>query len=44
VLVNNAGISGSAEQNFYNPEAWNRIMAVKRDRRVLRHEVRNRGA
>jgi NAD(P)-dependent dehydrogenase (short-subunit alcohol dehydrogenase family) len=28
VLVNNAGISGSAEQDFYNTEAWNRIMAV----------------
>ena len=28
VLVNNAGISGSAEQDFYNTEAWHRIMAV----------------
>src|ERR1700751_3197725 len=28
VLVNNAGISGSAEQNFYSTEAWHRIMAV----------------
>ena len=28
VLVNNAGISGSAEQDFYSTEAWNRIMAV----------------
>ena len=25
---NNAGISGSAEQDFYSTEAWNRIMAV----------------
>src|SRR5438270_5167151 len=28
VLVNNAGISGSGEQDFYSTEAWNRIMAV----------------
>ena len=28
VLVNNAGISGSAEQDFYSTEAWHRIMAV----------------
>jgi len=28
VLVNNAGISGSAEQDFYCTEAWHRIMAV----------------
>ena len=28
VLVNNAGVSGSAEQDFYNTEAWHRIMAV----------------
>ena len=28
VLVNNAGISGSAEQDFYSSEAWHRIMAV----------------
>jgi 3(or 17)beta-hydroxysteroid dehydrogenase len=28
VLVNNAGISGSAEQDFYDTEAWHRIMAV----------------
>jgi len=28
VLVNNAGISGSAEQDFYGTEAWHRIMAV----------------
>jgi 3(or 17)beta-hydroxysteroid dehydrogenase len=28
VLVNNAGISGSAEQDFYSTEAWQRIMAV----------------
>ena len=28
MLVNNAGISGSAEQDFYSTEAWNRIMAV----------------
>ena len=28
VLVNNAGISGSAEQDFYNTEAWHRIIAV----------------
>jgi NAD(P)-dependent dehydrogenase (short-subunit alcohol dehydrogenase family) len=28
VLVNNAGISGSAEQDLYSTEAWNRIMAV----------------
>jgi hypothetical protein len=26
VLVNNAGISGSAEQDFYSTEAWHRIM------------------
>jgi len=28
VLVNNAGISGSAEQDFYSTETWHRIMAV----------------
>jgi 3(or 17)beta-hydroxysteroid dehydrogenase len=28
VLVNNAGISGSGEQDFYSTEAWHRIMAV----------------
>jgi NAD(P)-dependent dehydrogenase (short-subunit alcohol dehydrogenase family) len=28
VLVNNAGISGSAEQDFYSTEAWHRIIAV----------------
>jgi len=28
VLVNNAGVSGSAEQDFYSTEAWHRIMAV----------------
>jgi 3(or 17)beta-hydroxysteroid dehydrogenase len=28
VLVNNAGISGSAEQDFYSTEAWHRIMAI----------------
>jgi NAD(P)-dependent dehydrogenase (short-subunit alcohol dehydrogenase family) len=28
VLVNNAGISGSAEHDFYSTEAWHRIMAV----------------
>jgi 3(or 17)beta-hydroxysteroid dehydrogenase len=28
VLVNNAGISGSAEKDFYSTEAWHRIMAV----------------
>ncbi|MCB1741079.1 MAG: glucose 1-dehydrogenase [Gammaproteobacteria bacterium] len=28
VLVNNAGISGSAEQDLYSTEAWHRIMAV----------------
>jgi NAD(P)-dependent dehydrogenase (short-subunit alcohol dehydrogenase family) len=28
VLVNNAGISGSDEQDFYSTEAWHRIMAV----------------
>ena len=28
MLVNNAGISGSAEQDFYCTEAWHRIMAV----------------
>jgi NAD(P)-dependent dehydrogenase (short-subunit alcohol dehydrogenase family) len=28
VLVNNAGISGSAEHDFYSTEAWQRIMAV----------------
>src|SRR5690348_6777440 len=27
VLVNNAGISGSAEQDFYSTETWHRIMA-----------------
>src|SRR5215471_13315585 len=30
VLVNNAGISGSAEQDFYSVEAWHRIMAPDR--------------
>ncbi|MGC1409133.1 MAG: glucose 1-dehydrogenase [Acetobacteraceae bacterium] len=28
VLVNNAGVSGSAEQDFYSTEAWHRIMAI----------------
>ncbi|MBS0520802.1 MAG: glucose 1-dehydrogenase [Proteobacteria bacterium] len=28
VLVNNAGISGSAEQDLYDTDAWNRLMAV----------------
>src|ERR1700730_15502115 len=28
VLVNNAGISGSAEQDFSSTEAWHRLMAV----------------
>jgi NAD(P)-dependent dehydrogenase (short-subunit alcohol dehydrogenase family) len=28
VLVNNAGISGSAEQDLYDTNAWNRLMAV----------------
>jgi NAD(P)-dependent dehydrogenase (short-subunit alcohol dehydrogenase family) len=28
VLVNNAGISGSGEQDFYSTQAWHRIMAV----------------
>jgi NAD(P)-dependent dehydrogenase (short-subunit alcohol dehydrogenase family) len=28
VLVNNAGISGSAEQDLYSTDAWHRIMAV----------------
>ena len=28
VLVNNAGISGSAEQDFYSTEVWHQIMAV----------------
>ena len=28
VLINNAGISGSAEQDFYSTEAWHRIMGV----------------
>jgi NAD(P)-dependent dehydrogenase (short-subunit alcohol dehydrogenase family) len=28
VLVNNAGISGSAEQDLYDTEAWNRLMGV----------------
>ncbi len=28
VLVNNAGISGSAEQDLYSTEAWHRIMGV----------------
>src|SRR6202048_1364213 len=30
VLVNNAGISGSAEQDFYSTEAWHRIMRSTR--------------
>lgn len=28
VLVNNAGISASAEQDFYSTQAWHRIMTV----------------
>src|SRR5271169_2330688 len=28
VLVNNAGISGSAEQDLYSTDAWHRIMGV----------------
>ena len=28
VLVNNAGISGSAEQDLFSTEAWHRIMAI----------------
>jgi NADPH:quinone reductase-like Zn-dependent oxidoreductase len=30
VLINNAGISGSAEQDFYSTEAWHRIIACGR--------------
>ena len=28
VLVNNAGVSGSAEQDLFSTEAWHRIMAI----------------
>jgi NAD(P)-dependent dehydrogenase (short-subunit alcohol dehydrogenase family) len=35
VLVNNAGISGSPEQDFYSTEAWHRIMAVNVSTGVL---------
>jgi 3(or 17)beta-hydroxysteroid dehydrogenase len=28
VLVNNAGVSGSAEQDLYSTEAWHRIMGI----------------
>lgn len=28
VLVNNAGVSGSAEQDLYSTDAWHRIMAI----------------
>ncbi len=28
ILVNNAGVSGSAEQDLYSTDAWHRIMAV----------------
>ena len=28
VLVNNAGVSGSAEQDLYSTDAWNRIMGI----------------
>ena len=28
VLVNNAGISGSAEQDLYDTAAWNRLMDI----------------
>jgi NAD(P)-dependent dehydrogenase (short-subunit alcohol dehydrogenase family) len=28
VLVNNAGVSGSAEQDFYSTDAWHRIMGI----------------
>ena len=28
ILVNNAGISGSAEQDLYSTDAWHRIMAI----------------
>ncbi len=28
VLVNNAGISGSAEQDLYDTQAWNRLMGI----------------
>src|SRR6478609_3035787 len=28
VLVNNAGVSGSAEQDVYSTDAWHRIMAI----------------
>ena len=28
VLVNNAGISGSAEQDLYDTAAWNRLMGI----------------
>src|SRR5467141_3009733 len=37
VLVNNAGISGSAEQDFYSTEAWHRIMAVNATGAALVH-------
>ena len=43
VLVNNAGISGSAEQDLYDTAAWNRLMGDQRHRRVPRHEARHRG-
>ena len=28
MLVNNAGISGSAEQDLYDTAAWNRLMGI----------------
>ena len=28
ILVNNAGVSGSAEQDLYSTDAWHRIMAI----------------
>ena len=42
VLVNNAGISGSAEQDFYSTEAWHRIMTVNATGCSLASSTRSR--
>jgi len=41
VLVNNAGISGSAEQDLYDTAAWERLMASTPPG-LPRHEARHR--
>jgi NAD(P)-dependent dehydrogenase (short-subunit alcohol dehydrogenase family) len=39
VLVNNTGISGRAEQDFYSTEAWHRIIAVNARFFGIKHSI-----